>query len=1270
MPTFEDRLPPPDLNTTRRRIWGLLLLGGWLLSRAPAAHGQTVPTFTPLPLPADSGRAVRGLVVDTARRAAADSVRAARRAARRAPVSLAGLSSWRTRWVRLDSAGRGRLTDSTTVLPGSVAAADSGARRVVYDAATGTVRAVGAGPAPDSIRLTYRVLPLNLTRPVYRRSRRELDSLAFRDLFFTETFAPPREEILRTPGLQKSGNLARGISFGNAQNVFVNSALNLQLEGKLADKLNLTASITDQNIPFQPEGNTQQLQQFDRIFITLDNPDRWRITAGDVVLRNKPSNFLRFYKNIQGGALEVASSFTKKAATDPTPNPQPPTPNTQPPTPNTQQLRPEGRATALSGTTTVAAGIAKGKFASQQLEPLDNVQGPYRLRGPLGERFIIVLAGSERVFLDGVLLQRGFDLDYVIDYNQAEVTFSPRHLITRNSRLRVEFEYSDQNYARSIVHASHYQTAGRLTANVNIYQEADNPDNAPNLDLRDTERAALQAAGDSARLAVVPGADSAAYARGTVQYLRIDSVAIGETIFRYTRDSTQQLFNVSFTDVGFGLGDYEQLTGTAAVNGRAYRYVGRGLGRYLPLRVLPAPTLRRLATAGVNFQATETTAVFGEVAASALDRNRFSTLNDEDNNGVGLRVGYQVQDQRFSRLGEWKVRSGLNYEFTDRRFAPIDRYRDIEFDRDWSTTTRANTGIVSAGQDDHLLNFSAGLVRDDGNQLTYRLSRRARTDEINGYQHWIGAARQFGSLRARASLFVLAAEGPRSRSRWRRGEVGGELARPKARIVPGYAWRFDQNRVLGGQERDSVVASANYFDEHAVYVRSGAPQAADSGRSVAYRLDYAYRRTFVPLGGEIRRRDRAQTWQGTLTARLGPGHDFALLATYRDVQTRTGGGITADSARESAVLTKLDHSVSLWKEHVRSELSYSVATGREPRRLFQFQETIPGQGTHYLPPGADPSDLNSYIEAQAQADPSQRRYVKVFLASDEYIVAYTNRFTWRLTSNAPRAWREAGGVRGFASRFSTITFLSFDQRTIDPSLRRRLNPFGGESTDDNLLGLNQVVRGTLFFNRASPKFGAELSGQQTQQKTLLTGGSDLRGLASQTLTLRRTLSTVFTSRLDVGRTVRRSVSTALITRNFQVEVLETAPEVAWQPNQTFRLATTYRYQRKRDTAPQDPAAPSAGRFHETSLESRLSQAGKRTVTGTLRFTKITFQGQENAPVGFEILNALRPGNNLTWQTSVEQRLASGLNISLSYDGRKPDGVRAIHTGRMQVSVLF
>ncbi|WP_205503043.1 hypothetical protein [Rufibacter psychrotolerans] len=1082
-----------------------------------------------------------------------------------------------------------------------------------------SARFPGNVPKTDSVLVCYRVLPLNVAAPRFKRDIRTWDSTSFERSYVLN---PPaaREELFKTPGLNKTGSISRGVSVGNTQNVFVNSALNLQLEGKLTDEISITASITDQNIPFQPEGNTQQLQEFDRVFITLQHR-LWTLTGGDVVLRNRPaSHFLKFYKNVQGGALEVN----------------------------------RGKP-GWESATTVAASVAKGKFASEFITPLESVQGPYRLRGPNGERFIIVLANSERVYLDGKLLTRGFDYDYVIDYNQAEITFTPKWIITRNSRIRVDFEYSDLNYTRSVVHASHYQKMGKFNVYGNFYNEADNPNNPLTLNLSTDEKRLLSQIGDRQDLAVVPSQDSVRFDRNQVLYLKKDTVTASGTysIYQYSTDSTQAYYAVSFTEMATG-GNYVLQNNT--VNGRVFQWVepvnGVPQGRYEPVRILPTPMQKQMMTLGGIWTIDEKSSVFLEVAGSKNDLNRYSNLDAQDDQGKAVRVGYQLSDRTVKFLGNYKLRSAMTYEYTDPNFVPIDRYRDIEFDRDWSNVTNT-TSARQTRLEDHIFTFSVGGVKDALHFMNYRISRRYRPSEVDGTQHYLELAQEVKGLELRGNLFLLNNEQPESTSEWVRGELGVQY-RTKY-FTPGYVYRFDKNRITS-KLNEALLGSANYFDDHLFYVES-----RDTA-TFKYRAEYSRRVDFRPENGELGNKQTANTFNFSTSTVIRQNHQLTALITLRKIQAR-------DSLGETSVLSKINWTGDFLNRHLRSELTYAIGTGRELRREYQFVETIPGQGTHFFEDLNDDGrqDLNEFFESQPTDPPYRRNYIKLFIPTDQYVIAYVNNFTYRLNSSLPREWQNSETKwKRILAKFSALSFVTVEKRTTDSDLRSRFNPFSLSFADSSLLSLMRSYRNTLYFNRSNPKYGVEWTFQQGLQKTLLTNGTDVRNNASQQVLVRVNLTEVFSSRLNVTRSKRESASNYLTTKNFLIRTWEAMPELSYQPNQTVRFTGSYQWMNKENELGEQERAL----FHELGTEARVSQVGKRTITGIVKYINIKYTGLDTSPVAFEMLNGFRPGNNLTWNLALQQRLSSGLNITLDYDGRKPQGIRTIHTGRMQVSVLF
>jgi hypothetical protein len=513
-----------------------------------------------------------------------------------------------------------------------------------------------------------------------------------------------------------------------------------------------------------------------------------------------------------------------------------------------------------------------------------------------------------------------------------------------------------------------------------------------------------------------------------------------------------------------------------------------------------------------------------------------------------------------------------------------------------------------------------------------------------------------GNLEMRGSLFLLNSESGRFHSDWARGEATGRYV--GGRIVPGYAYRFDKNRV--SSTTTDTIRSANYFDEHDFFI-----QSRDSART-QFRLDYTYRRDQTPNAEQtaLQRRGTAQTWTGTLASRLGKNQDVRVLATYRDLDS-------LGLSRNRTVLGQVFYNASLLQNQIRSELNYSVATGRELKRDYSYLAVPAGQGTHYYidTNGDGLQQKDEFFEAQTP-DAQYRTYIKVYLPTADYITAFTNRLSYRLTTSAPRGWREAGGWRSMAARFATLTSLTIDRRTTDPSVLKRLSPISFDKEDDQLLAFNQLVRNTLYFNRSNPIFGAELTVQQTQQKTLLAQGFDIRNLSTQSLLVRRTLATSFTGRITGSRDIREASSTYLLTRNYRLLIYTVQPEISYQPTPSIRFTGTYMHTRKQNTLDIADAELSPGTFDDLGLETRLSQVNKRTVTAATHYTRVSFKGNPASVVGIEILNALRDGSNFTWNLNLEQRLSNGLNITVAYDGRKASGLNAVHTGRMQVAVLF
>ena len=160
-----------------------------------------------------------------------------------------------------------------------------------------------------------------------------------------------------------------------------------------------------------------------------------------------------------------------------------------------------------------------------------------------------------------------------------------------------------------------------------------------------------------------------------------------------------------------------------------------------------------------------------------------------------------------------------------------------------------------------------------------------------------------------------------------------------------------------------------------------------------------------------------------------------------------------------------------------------------------------------------------------------------------------------------------------------------------------------------------------------------------------------------------------TLRILAGTGNRQSNSDYLDNRNYTISQNQIGPEFSWQPTPYFRTTATYTYTGKVNTA--NLEFDEKARLNQIGLDFRLSRAVKTTITSTLNLIQIDYNGIANSAVGYEMLQALTPGTNVTWNVNWLQKIGEGLQLNLVYEGRNSQGLdRIVHVGRMQVSALF
>ena len=884
------------------------------------------------------------------------------------------------------------------------------------------------------------------------------------------------------------------------------------------------------------------------------------------------------------------------------------------------------------------------------------MKGPYQLPGPDGQRFVVVLANSEQVYLDGRLLTRGYNHDYIIDYNLGEITFNPTLQITQFSRIRVTYEYSDQNYSRSIINARQEIITPKCNFHFEYYREKDNENKPLAFLLSDSDKTLMSQAGDDQLPVPIEGGSEAAFNTNLVLYQKKDTVdQDGNTqeIYAYSRDSTLQLYKVSFSNVGAGNGNYELLIND--VNGRVYEWIsplgGVSQGSYEAVRFVPAPNSRQLIVLGAETKISEHLKTYGEVALSNQDLNLYSSLGNDDNMDAAYKAGVLLENLPLAVIPNSKLSATVDFEHNGKNFKPIDRFRSIEYDRDWSYNLQTDTFRTA----NNIFNSSVSLQRDFQNLVSGRFSLRKKENSIDGFQHEEEIRKSFGSLKLAGRHFYLENENLIEKSQWRRWS--GEVFMDRFFVVPGYKIEQDENEVRLAAN-DSLYRTAMNFSAHQFYLRS------NDSLDFSYRLDYTLREDRNVQNGFLLPYSKSKTLSANSAANIGNSNRLDLTFTYRQVNYQEAFSYLND---ESSILGRLNWQGGLFDGHVRTDLSYATSSSREILREYIYVEVAAGEGTHTWRDlnGDGVQDLTEFFEA---INFDERTYIRVFVPTTDFVNAFNTVLIFSVNSQMPKSWQNRGGLVEVLSKVSNRSSVNINKKNTNDDFNSRFNPFELDIANADLIYVRDALRTVFFYNRSGRGFGGDVGYLVNHSKQLISRGIESRANREYSFNLRFHLSQELTVTTGFKRSEKENASQFQENRNYLIQTEEYLPGLIWQPANNIRFSSNYRLAVKTNTLLDDDSENST--IHEMTFESRWSNGVKNALNANFRIADITFEGDQTNAASYELLEALQPGTNYSWQLNYSQKLISGLQMNLGYEGRKSIDRPVIHMGRMQVTALF
>ena len=998
-------------------------------------------------------------------------------------------------------------------------------------------------------------------------------------------------EVQLFEGLKTKGFISRGLTSGNNQNAVTNAALDLEISGKLSNKVTLKANIWDTNIPIQKNGYSQNITDFDRIFIEIFS-DEWRVKAGDLSLKNQDSYFTPFTKQASGLEVEAKINDNLKVS--------------------------------------ASGAIVRGKFSTFTIVGNEGNQGPYKIVGANNEPNIVIIGGSEKVYVNGVQIKKGGNKDFTIDYNLGEITFNTTYPITNDMRIWIDFQYSDRNYTRFITYESATYKTEKLNVSGFFYNENDAKNQPLQQVLSDDQKQILADAGNNTDLMFAESATITAFDENKILYRKIESGAVEN--FEYSKDPTEELYFVTFTNIGTNNGDY--ILDSSTVIGNIYNFVGVNQGNYTPISRLIAPTKSQFFVLKSDYNPSKKTTLSSEVAISNNDANLFSSIGDTENTAVAAKIGWQqvLIDRK------WKLTSNISHEYAHKNFKTLQRWEPVEFNRDWNLLTNNATK--------NYFQSEFNLQNKKNDFILYRYNHLNYVATFNGNKHELQS-----KIRHKNTTFFIDGSFLTNTSTIE----DNSFLRAKATIEHHFkkSWlgaftNLETNSRKNTSSRNFINTS-HRFKEFEAYFGIG-----DTAKVFA-KIGFNYRNNDSIKLNEFKEINNRKSFYINSNLIQSKNTNLSVYANYRITENNF-------SKDEKSLNSRFIFNQKLFHNFMNINTLYETSSGNVARQEYMYLKTAPGLGYYtwidYNSDGVQDFDEFEVAEFQDQAN-----YLRVPKPNLRFLATTRVKFRQAINFNF-KQWKNKNGFKKTLSHFNNESLLSIENEQSRIGNSFNFNPFNFD--ENKIIGLNLSLRNSLYFNRNIQKYSTSYTFGKQRNKQQYFIGTQENNTKTHQIDFTHKFATFWLFDL-MGKVSENDLQTENFNnRNYSIEGKEIQPKITFLYTQNKRFTAFYHYKNKANSLENFEAL----KQQKFGIEYYYISEKQDQITANINVFLNDFIGDTNTPVAYQMLEGLQAGKNYTWNLLFNRKLNSFLNLNLNYLGRKSENSKIIHTGNIQLRAIF